>query len=107
MTATLIKHFFLPPVPTGARVGAPANDNRYLRLATSVLVAAERPDGQAINFHCNTTSHVCTPDTPNMDYSLSSSSTTWTLTDPALPARAPSTLSSCATVIRHDKNNTT
>jgi RHS repeat-associated protein len=57
------------------------NYDRYLRLTSTVLVAAERPDGQAINFHCNVTSHVCTPDNPNFDYSLSSSGTTWTLTD--------------------------
>jgi YD repeat-containing protein len=57
------------------------NYDRYLLLNSSVLVAAQRPDGQVINFRCNTTSHVCTPD-PDMDYKLSSSGSTWTLTDP-------------------------
>jgi RHS repeat-associated protein len=57
------------------------NYDRYLLLASTTLVAAERPDGQVINFTCNTTTHVCTPDT-DMDYSLSYSGSTWTLTDP-------------------------
>ncbi len=57
------------------------NYDRYLLLASSVLVAAERPDGQAINFRCNVTAHTCTPDS-DMDYSLSYSGSTWTLTDP-------------------------
>jgi YD repeat-containing protein len=57
------------------------NYDRYLYLNSSVLVVAQRPDGQAINFRCNVTSKVCSPDS-DMDYSLSYSGSTWTLTDP-------------------------
>jgi RHS repeat-associated protein len=57
------------------------NYDRYLRLVSSVFVTAERPGGEVINFRCNVTSKVCTPDT-DMDYSLSYSGTTYTLTDP-------------------------
>jgi RHS repeat-associated protein len=57
------------------------NYDRYLYLNSTVNVVAQRPDGQAINFRCNVTSHVCTPDS-DMDYTLSSSGSTWTLTDP-------------------------
>ncbi len=67
--------------PTLLGYNCRTNYDRYLLLASSVLVAAERPDGQVINFRCNVTSHVCTPD-PDENYTLSYSGSTWTLTDP-------------------------
>jgi RHS repeat-associated protein len=67
--------------PTTLGVNWRTNFDRYLNLNSSVLVAAERPDGQAINFRCDVTHHTCTPDS-DMDYSLSYSGSTWTLTDP-------------------------
>jgi RHS repeat-associated protein len=54
------------------------NYDRYLRSASSTQVAAERPDGQAINF--TLISSVWTPDT-DVDVKLTNSGTTYTLTD--------------------------
>ena len=45
----------------------------------STLTAAQRPDGQVVNF--TLTGSTWTPD-KDMDYTLTSSGSTWTLTDP-------------------------
>lgn len=57
-----------------------SNYDRYLNvnLALSSYVSVERPDGQVIGF--TLVSGVWTPDT-DVDYTLTNSGTTWTLTD--------------------------
>ena len=56
-----------------------SNYDRYLRAISASLVAAERPDGRVINFKL--VSSVWTPDT-DVDYKLTNSGTTYTLTAP-------------------------
>ena len=48
-------------------------------LATSTQTAAQRPDGQVVNF--TKVGSTWTPDA-DMDYTLTASGSTWTLTDP-------------------------
>jgi RHS repeat-associated protein len=55
-----------------------SNYDRYLQLVSSDLITAERPDGQLINFYNNGGSW--TPDS-DVDYTLTQSGTTLTLTD--------------------------
>jgi RHS repeat-associated protein len=55
-----------------------SNYDRYLMFPTSSLAAAQRPDGQVINF--TSVSGVWTPDT-DTDYVLFSSGSNWILTD--------------------------
>jgi RHS repeat-associated protein len=53
--------------------------DRYIFLFSSTQVAAQRADGQILVF--NLTSGVWTPDS-DVDYTLTNSGTTWTLTNP-------------------------
>ena len=55
-----------------------SNFDRYLHIFAAGVIA-ERPDGQYIGFSSN--SGVYTPDT-DIDYSLTNSGATWTLTCP-------------------------
>ena len=55
------------------------NYDRYLRVQSSSLVAAERPDGSVVNFKL--VSSVWTPDT-DVDITLTGSGTSFTLTGP-------------------------
>jgi len=55
------------------------NYDRYLRVVSSSLVAAERPDGRVVNFKL--VSSVWTPDT-DVDFKLTNSGSTYTLTSP-------------------------
>ena len=55
-----------------------SNYDRYLQFISSSLITAERPDGQEINFNYTGGSWVTDGD---IDYTLTQSGTTWTLTD--------------------------
>jgi RHS repeat-associated protein len=55
------------------------NYDRYLRSVSSSLLQAERPDGRVINFKL--VSSVWTPD-KDVDFKLTNSGSTYTLTDP-------------------------
>jgi len=56
-----------------------SNYDRYLRVVSSSLVAAERSDGRVVNF--TLVSSVWTPDT-DVDFKLTNSGSTYTLTNP-------------------------
>jgi hypothetical protein len=55
-----------------------SNYDRILQIPSSDLITAERPDGQQINFYNNRGSWTSDGD---VDYTLTQSGTTWTLTD--------------------------
>jgi RHS repeat-associated protein len=55
------------------------NYDRFLQFISSSLITAERPDGQEINFY-NNGGGSWIPDS-DVDYTLTQSGTTWTLTD--------------------------
>jgi RHS repeat-associated protein len=66
-------------------MGWRSNYDRYLRIINLTQVAAERPDGQVVNFKCNVSTKSCTSDS-DLDYTLTYSGTgasTWKLTTPA------------------------
>jgi RHS repeat-associated protein len=65
--------------PTALGPNWRSNYDRYLRYISSSLVTAERADGRVINFKL--VSSVWTPDT-DVDYKLTNSGTTYTLTTP-------------------------
>ncbi len=55
-----------------------SNYDRFLQFISSTLITAERPDGQELNFYNNGGGWICDSD---VDYTLTPSGTTWTLTD--------------------------
>lgn len=55
-----------------------SNYDRYISIISTTLVVAERPDGRLLNFTLE--GGFWKPDT-DVDYTLSNSGTTWTLTD--------------------------
>jgi RHS repeat-associated protein len=57
-----------------------SNYDRFLQFFSSNLIIAERPDGQELNFYNNNGSWTSDGD---VDYTLTQSGTTWTLTDPS------------------------
>jgi RHS repeat-associated protein len=57
-----------------------SNYDRYLQFVSSDLVVAERPDGKEFNFYNSNGSWTSDGD---VDYTLTQSGTTWTLTDPS------------------------
>ena len=65
--------------PTALGTNWRSNYDRYLYLATSTQTAAQRQDGQAVNF--TKVGSTWTPDT-DTDYTLTNAGSTWTLTDP-------------------------
>jgi hypothetical protein len=70
--------------PTLIGVNWRTNYDRYLRIVNFTQVAAERPDGQVINFRCNVSTKSCVPDSDE-DYTLTysgSHAATWKLTGP-------------------------
>jgi RHS repeat-associated protein len=64
--------------PTIFGVNWRSNYDRYLRLSSSTAVAAERADGQVVNFYLR--SGTWTPDS-DIGVSLTNSGSTWTLKD--------------------------
>ena len=69
-----------PPIPSPPRSATNwrSNYDRYLRIVSASSVIAERPDGQQVTF--TSTNGAWTTDT-DVDYKLTNSGSTWTLTD--------------------------
>jgi RHS repeat-associated protein len=70
--------------PTLTGVNWRTNYDRYLRIISYTQIAAERPDGQVINFRCNVSTKSCVSDSDE-DYTLTYSGShgaTWKLTTP-------------------------